>query len=106
MKVLSFNIQFILRGKKDLLYCYLKNKKIDVGCFQETWLQPQYSYRLRNYEVIRKDRAEQLRGGILVCIKKSLMFQKLAIEEITSSKIDMVACQMDLPIDVLFKYLL
>jgi ribonuclease HI/exonuclease III len=84
MKILHWNAQSLgAHGdqlKKDI---YDMKEKPEIICIQETWFGKKSNFRLRGYEVIRKDREIQgeskvsPRGGCITCIKKGIAFQQV-----------------------------
>jgi len=64
-----WNIRSIQNKKTELNYLINKEQPEIVGIC-ETWLKFKDKFTLQNYQVIRKDRTDQIGGGLAFFIKK------------------------------------
>ena len=65
--------------KIDYAECLIIKNKIDIACITETWCNPNIDDRLlqiSNYAIERKDRIDQIGGGILCYIKKDIHYRR------------------------------
>lgn len=77
MLIAQFNATSI-RNKSHALSQYLYNNNIAVACICETFLKPNEPFSIKNYTVVRSDRASDTRGGgVLIAIRKDLNYKKL-----------------------------
>ena len=49
----------------------------DVICIQESFLKPHKQFKLDNYNIVRKDRSNQEKGGVVTLIKCSMNYKVL-----------------------------
>ena len=61
-----------IRHKKPELQSFLKNKKIDIICIQETHLTDAHRFSIRGYEPFRLDRVNRHKGGLLTLVRNDL----------------------------------
>jgi len=51
--------------------------QFDILAISETWLSPDKSFHLNNYNILRKDGPSSKSGGVLLAIRNSISFTKL-----------------------------
>ncbi|XP_065565782.1 uncharacterized protein LOC136030640 [Artemia franciscana] len=94
MRILSFNTQSVKRVKKDLIENFAKNKEIDIICLQETWLTSRDTCLMKDFHIIRKDREEGRRGGLITAIKKTVYHQVLNFGSLVNQKVEVLLCRV------------
>ena len=92
MKILQFNCTSI-RNKVTNLEQYLHLNEICIGCLSETFLSPQENLKIKNYEILRSDRASNKGGGVAISVKKDLDFKKFSFISRFGS-IEVCACEV------------
>ena len=58
-------------------YLAVNRNKCDVICLQETFLKPEKSFSLPGYNVVRRDRIEGDKGGLLTLIKDTINYTEI-----------------------------
>ena len=72
LKILQWNAEEIVK-KKTELENILKEESIDICCIQETHLKKDKTFKIRGYQCIRTDRAEDRnKGGVLTLYKLNI----------------------------------
>ena len=61
-----------LRKKKPELQNFLKEKKVDIICIQETHLKDAQRFSIRGYEPFRLDREKKHKGGLLTLVRNNI----------------------------------
>ena len=61
-----------LRKKKPELQEFLKREGVDIICIQETHLTEAHRFTLRGYELVRYDRADRHKGGIVILVRNTI----------------------------------
>lgn len=61
-----------LRNKKPELQDFLKTKKIDIICIQETHLTDAHRFFIRGYELFRQDRVNRHKGGLVTLVRNTI----------------------------------
>lgn len=74
-KLILWNARSILNKKTELNYLTYKENP-GILAINETWLKEKDTLNINNYTVIRKDRNNQIGGGLAVCIKKDIQHKK------------------------------
>lgn len=91
IKLIHWNATSVV-NKKDLLSQYLYNNKISVAAVQETFLKPEKSFFIKDYETIRKDRQGH-GGGVCLLIHKAIKFQEIPIFS-QNPNIEVIGCKL------------
>lgn len=52
-------------------------KTQEVFAIYKTWLTKNDNFETKDYDMIRKDRAEQRGGGLAICIQNSLQYKNI-----------------------------
>ena len=79
LNILHWNAEGI-QNKKATLAERLKQEDIDVACIQETHLKENLRLSMRGYQVVRQDRTDRIKGGVLILIKNSLPYQEIIVD--------------------------
>ena len=79
LNILHWNAEGI-QNKKATLAERLKQEDIDVACIQETHLKENLRFNMRGYQVVRQDRTDRIKGGVLILIKNSLPYQEIIVD--------------------------
>ena len=79
LNILHWNAKGI-QNKKATLAERLKQEDIDVACIQETHLKENLRLNMRSYQVVRQDRTDRIKGGVLILIKNSLPYQEIIVD--------------------------
>ena len=58
--------------KKMELQHFLKHKVMDVCCIQETYLSNSHHFLIRGYEVLRQDKGNRPKGGLLTQVRNNI----------------------------------
>jgi len=74
-KLILWNARSILNKKTELNYLTYKENP-GILAINETWLKEKDTLNINNYTVIRKDRNNQIGGGLAVCIKNDIQHKK------------------------------
>lgn len=98
LKILSWNSQSVRNEKKDLVVEFCHKNCIDVLCLQETWLKPYINMSFQGYNILRKDRIETGRGGVLIGISKKYHYTEVHIElgDNYEEYVEIVGCKLHL----------
>src|SRR5207245_5311131 len=56
-------------------YLFKCNKLPDVICVQETFLKPNKMFKIDKYDIIRKDRVEQAKGGLITFVRTGISYR-------------------------------
>ena len=72
INILQWNCQSVLNKTHELLNI---THNVDILILVGTWLKPQVLFRLRNYNIIRRDRLAHTGGGVCVCVRKNIEYQ-------------------------------
>ena len=70
-----------VRNKKPELQNFLKTKKIDIICIQETHLTDAHRFHVRGYELYRLDRAHRHKGGLITLVRNNIPSTQIATSE-------------------------
>ena len=89
VNILHWNAEGI-QNKKAALSERLRQLDIDIACIQETHLKENIRLNIRGYQVIRQDRTDRIKGGIMILIKNSIPFQDLSVETDNQAEIQKV----------------
>ena len=89
VNILHWNAEGI-QNKKAALSERLRQLDIDIACIQETHLKDNIRLNIRGYQVIRQDRTDRIKGGIMILIKNSIPFQDLSVETDNQAEIQKV----------------
>ena len=74
------NCQSIVNDKKKLqLQNYIKNYDAKIISLNETFLQPQHSFEIENFETIRSDRIQKRGGGTALSVHQSIKFEQIIL---------------------------
>ena len=79
LNILHWNAEGI-QNKKATLAERLRKEDIDVACIQETHLKENLRFNMRGYQVVRQDRTDRIKGGVLILIKNSLPYQEIIVD--------------------------
>ena len=72
-KIVQWNANGIRQRKEFIQYLY--DNEIEIACIQETQLKSQNKYDIKGYNIIRKDRCcEKKGGGVATLIRESIPF--------------------------------
>ena len=72
-KIVQWNANGIRQRKEFIQYLY--DNEIEIACIQETQLKSQNKYDIKGYNIIRKDRcSEKKGGGVATLIRESIPF--------------------------------
>lgn len=72
INILQWNCQSVLNKTHELLNI---THNVDILILVGTWLKPQVLFRLRNYNIIRRDRLAHIGGGVYICVRKNIEYQ-------------------------------
>ena len=76
LKLIQWNARNIKQRTTDIIPL-LRN---DILCIQETWLNNKDQFKLKNFNIIRKDREEDtVGGGVLIAVKDNIEYTNLNI---------------------------
>lgn len=88
-KLILWNARSILNKKTELNYLTYKENP-GILAINETWLKEKDTLNINNYTVIRKDRNNQIGGGLAVCIKKDIQHKKINLNDRYKDKIEVL----------------
>lgn len=74
---IQWNCRSINNKKSDLYYIINKFKPFIVS-LQETWLKPQYNFKISGYSCLREDRSDSY-GGVAILVKHSIPFSHVPL---------------------------
>ena len=81
-KILQWNVGGGIAAKKPELEKFLHDENIDVALLQETHLEPTKTFRMKGFNVVRRDRnvarggREVKGGGVMALIKEELQYSE------------------------------
>lgn len=76
-KILLWNARSITKKKAELT-ATMVNKNVDVAIITETWLTPNTTFKINNYNCIRQDREDGRKGGgCVILVKNSIPFAEI-----------------------------
>lgn len=76
LNIVQWNIRSVYAHLAELKN-FINKYDIDIICLQETFLKPHQTLNIKGYSVERKDRDSGTGGGILLCIKNSIKYNKI-----------------------------
>lgn len=88
VKIIQWNCRSISNKRSDLAYIVNKLQPFII-CLSETWLKPDYPFRISGFSCVRKDRSDGY-GGVAILIKNSFSFNLLSLPPL-SDGIDAIA---------------
>ena len=65
-----------IRPKRKELELYLTENLIDIIALNETFLNKKYTFKVPDYDTIRKDHSTGIRGGVAFLVKHGLVVNK------------------------------
>lgn len=86
MKVLQWNAQSIrAHGVEFKKFIFDETDQYDVVCIQESWLKKGDNFKLKNYDIVRKDRLKLAvngvgRGGVFTCVRRGLSYKVIDLK--------------------------
>ena len=95
LKLLSWNARSIVKTNKDMLVNYCLMNGVNIFCIQETHLKPHINPTFKGFNILRKDRINADKGGILVGIKKNIHFVPIRTQYLDKfDKIEVQGCRV------------
>ena len=74
-KILQWNANSIRQRKEFIQYLY--ENEVEIACIQETQLKTHNKFDIKGYNIVRKDRnSERKGGGVATLIEESISFMK------------------------------
>ena len=73
-KILQWNANSIRQRKEFIQYLY--ENEVDIACIQETQLKTHNKSDIKGYNIVRKYRNSERKGGVATLIKESTSFMK------------------------------
>ena len=89
VNILHWNAEGI-QNKKAALSERLKQQDIDIACIQETHLKENIRLNIRGYQIIRQDRNDRIKGGIMILVKNCIPYQDFSVETDSQAEIQKV----------------
>ena len=81
LNILQWNCNGLLAHQNEFKnYLSVNKDKYDIICLQETFLKPGKHFTVPGYIIIRQDRIENNKGGVLTMIKKILKYVHCSTE--------------------------
>ena len=77
LKVLQWNCNGLFTHLDEFKH-HLTQNSYDVICLQETFLKPEKNFTLAGYSIVRRDRIDKRKGGLITLIKDSLNYTEIA----------------------------
>ncbi|XP_063615580.1 uncharacterized protein LOC134788675 [Penaeus indicus] len=93
-KIILWNIRSIQNKKTELNYL-LNKEQPDIIGICETWLKCKDKFNLQNYQVIRKDREDQIGGGLALCIKNDIQSKPITLNDRYSNRIETIGIKIN-----------
>ena len=88
LSVLQWNCNGLLAHQNEFKnHLAINRDKYDVICLQETFLKPEKNFAVSGYSIIRQDRKENNKGGVLTMVKENLKYVLCGSSE-SNSQID------------------
>lgn len=81
--ITQWNIRSI-NSNRDNLINMIRKTSPDIILLNETWLKPNYNFKITNYDIIRKDRNDG-KGGIATLIRNNLIYEEIKLNHINPS---------------------
>ncbi|XP_037774067.1 uncharacterized protein LOC119570383 [Penaeus monodon] len=92
--LILWNARSVLNKKTNLNYLIYKENP-NIIAITETWLKEKDKFTLNNYTIIRKDRVNQVGGGLAICIKNNLQFKEINLREIYRDKLETLGIKVN-----------
>lgn len=77
LKIVQWNCRSIINKKSDLLFLLNKYNPITVA-LQETWLKPEFFFKISGFSTLREDRSDGY-GGVALLINNSFNFTPFSL---------------------------
>ena len=91
---MSWNARSLVKVNKDLVLDYCIKNNIDAFCIQETYLKPYINPSLRDYKIVRLDRWNKERGGVIIGINKEINYTPLYLSMQEDYQMEVVGCKL------------
>jgi len=75
--IILWNARSIINKETEINYLIYKENP-DIIAICETWLKDKDKFMIPNYDIIRKDRANQIGGGLAFC-RVSILYKKIQL---------------------------
>jgi len=80
LKILQWNCNgFLPKLNEFKQHIAVSENSYDVICLQETFLKPDKNFTITGYNIVRKDRTNANKGGLITLIKESLNYSDVEI---------------------------
>jgi len=93
-KFILWNARSVLNKKANIKYLIYKENP-GIIAITETWLKEKDKFTLNNYTIIRKDRINQIGGGIAICIRNVLQFKEIKIRDRYNDKVEVLGLKVN-----------
>jgi len=93
LKILSWNARSLVKVNKDLLVQFCLDNQIDIFCIQETFLKPFIKIQFHGYRVIRQDRTDRDKGGIIIGVRNHIRFNQQWVN-LSQGRAEIIGCKM------------
>ena len=77
LKVLQWNCNGLIAHLNEFKH-HLSQNLYDVICLQETFLKPNKNFSLTGFSVVRRDRTDSQKGGLITLIRDSLKYTEIS----------------------------
>lgn len=76
LNIMFWNAQGITTLTKQLqLEHFIETKKIDILLLAETFLKPQHTFQLKNFDIHRNDRMNSAHGGVAIAVRNTITYK-------------------------------
>ena len=66
-----------------------------VICLSETWLKPNNKFKLKGYDILRKDRLQGNCGGVAILLKRELKYKVLNLNQFNNGNMECLAVKLN-----------
>ncbi|XP_047499385.1 uncharacterized protein LOC125045869 [Penaeus chinensis] len=92
-KLTLWNTRAITNKEIEINYLIFKENP-EVLALCETWLKDKDKFKIPNYQIVRKDRKNQIGGGLAFCIKNSIQYKEIKLNDNQESKFETQAIKI------------
>lgn len=91
IRFLQWNCRSCRRKLPELQH---RSKDFDVILLSETWLSPRDNITVKGFDVVRKDRDENIGGGVAILVSNALKYQRIYNLDNCRGNIELCAIQL------------
>jgi hypothetical protein len=93
LKIIQWNCRSVISKKTDLIQLINKYNPMVIA-LSETWLKPEFLFRISGYNCVREDRPDGY-GGVAILVKNNISFKCLSLPAHNLDNFNAVGVQID-----------